>query len=100
MSAAKPQPLRPMSPLDARLEDIAETWFPESWASGDFDIARLYQIAQTGGAGMPVPFFGMVWPGKEEAITMLRVASAGALLPDTDASLSFETAKHVYCVVD
>jgi len=82
------------------LVDIAETWFPESWASGDFDITRLYQIAQTAGAGMPVPFFGMVWPGKEEAITMLRVASAGALLPDTRASLSFENAKHVYCIGD
>jgi adenine-specific DNA-methyltransferase len=99
MSAAKPQSLRPISPLDARLADIAETWFPESWASGDFDVARLYQIAAAG-TGAPAPFFGMVWPGKEDAITVLREASAGALLPDTDASLSFENANHVFCVGD
>lgn len=96
----KPQSLKPMSPLDARLADIAETWFPESWASGDFDVGRLYQIAQAERVGTPLPFFGMVWPGKEDAIAMLWGASAGALLPDAEASLSFENASHVFCVGD
>lgn len=96
----KLQSLKPISPIDARLADIAETWFPESWASGNFDIRRLYQIAQVGATDMPLPFFGMMWPGKDDAITRLWGASAGALLPDADASLSFENANHIYCVGD
>ncbi len=95
-----PQSLRPMSPLEARLADVAETWFPESWASGDFDVARLYQIAEVGGGSAAVPFFGMVWPGKQDAITMLRIASAGALLPDAESSIWSQNARHIFCVGD
>lgn len=100
MPITNPQSLKPLSPLEARLADIADTWFPESWASGDFDVARLYQIADAAAAEAPAQFQGIVWPGKQEAIAMLRIASEGALLPDGRTSSWIKNAKHVFCVGD
>jgi len=89
---AGPGILRPLSPFESRLADIADTWFPEAFASGNFDPARLYEIAAQGKVGIQ-PYFGLTWPEKAGAAAVLSEPARGALLVDSTMSQNTDTAR-------
>lgn len=91
--------LRPLSPVEARLADLAETWFPEAFARGKFDKQRLYDIAAAADENTP-DLFGLSWPGKAAAAALLRTPSSGALLMDHEASYRPDAAGFALCVSD
>jgi|GEM_PF-861531 len=95
----RPAILRPISPFELRLADIADTWFPEAFAAGRFDPSRLYEIAAQG-QGVVQPYFGLTWPEKGVAATALSEPARGALLSDARLSRNINNARVVYCVGD
>ncbi len=77
--------------LIARLKEVV----PEAFADGAFNPARLADLV-----GLPVDNgperYGLTWPGKRAAITMLQAPSAATLAPDEAESVNFDTAQHVF----
>lgn len=96
---AAAQRMRPLSPFEHRLSDIADTWFPESFSEGKFDLRRLYEIAAASG-DVSTDFCGLLWPGKYDAMRLLAKPANGALVFDEERSLNPETASHAFCVGD
>lgn len=93
------QRVRPLSPFEHRLSDIADTWFPESFSEGAFDSRRLYDIAAASG-DTSTDFCGLLWPGKFDAMRLLAKPANGALLFDEERSLNPKAASHAFCVGD
>lgn len=77
--------------LLARLRAVA----PEIFTDGQLDLDRLAELAGEGVASGPERY-GLNWPGKRDAIAMLQAPSNATLAPDRDASVNFDTAKHVF----
>jgi adenine-specific DNA-methyltransferase len=77
--------------LLARLRAVA----PEIFTDGQLDLDRLAELAGDEVASGPERY-GLNWPGKREAIAMLQAPSTATLAPDRDASVNFDTAKHVF----
>lgn len=98
-SQAATQRVRPLSPFEHRLSDIADTWFPESFSEGNFDPRRLYEIAAASGDAS-TDYCGLLWPGKFDAMRLLAKPANGALVFDEERSLNAGTASHAFCVGD
>ncbi len=86
-------------------EDIAasrradfELLFPGVLADGVLDAGRLGELLDTDVA--PVADgrerFGLMWAGKQDAIRSLLAPSIGALVPDVEKSIDFDTAENVF----
>lgn len=77
--------------LIARLKEVA----PEVFTDGAINLDRLTELV-----GLPVDNgperYGLTWPGKRAAITMLQAPSAATLVPDQGESVNFDTAQHVF----
>ncbi len=92
--------LRELSPVEYRIEAIRKT-FPDAFREGSFDPKRL--LALLSGEGKPTVQprrFGLEWPGKAEALNILRMAGQGALLPRRAESSNFDAAAHVVVTGD
>lgn len=81
--------------LKAELISRLKSLVPEAFADGELDLQRLGELT-----GQTVPTgperFGIEWPGKRDAIAMLQAPSSATLVPDPDASVNFEDARHVF----
>src|SRR2546422_11185734 len=88
--------LRELSPIAVRLEELREH-FPEAFPEGGFDPSKLLSLLRGDGAeGTQPRRFGLEWPGKAEAIHLLRIPSFGSLRPRREVSLNFDLADHVF----
>ena len=98
--AAEEVALRELTPVECRLEEMREV-LPEAFREGQLDPARLLALlhGESESAGQPRRF-GLEWPGKTDALHLLRMAGHGALLPLRDKSLSFDGAPHVVITGD
>src|SRR5258708_2395679 len=77
--------------LLARLKSVV----PEALQDGQLDLEQLAELA--GGAVASGPErYGLTWPGKREAIAMLQAPSRATLVPQPDASVNFDQARHVF----
>lgn len=89
-----------LSPVQARIEELREH-FPEAFREKDFDADRLLELLREGNDPIIAPRrFGLEWPGKAEALNLLRMAGQGALLPIRKESFSFDAASHVVVTGD
>ncbi len=92
--------LQALSPIEARVEEMRE-FLPEAFADGVLDPSRLLSLlrgdAETSSAQRR---FGLDWPGKSDALHLLRLAGQGALVPLREKSLSFDGAPHVMITGD
>jgi len=92
--------LRELSPVEARIEELREH-FPEAFREGGFDADRLLAVLREGPEPAVAPRrFGLEWPGKADALNLLRMAGQGALLPLRKDSLNFDAASHVVITGD
>ena len=92
--------LRALSPIARRVEDMREL-FPEAFQENTFDPDRLLEFLRDESDVVPESRrFGFEWPGKKEALRLLRMAATGALRPLRDKSLNFDTAPHVVITGD
>lgn len=77
--------------LLARLKGVA----PEAFTDGAINLDRLAELV-----GLPVDNgperYGLTWPGKRAAISMLQAPSAATLAPDVGESVNFDEAQHVF----
>ncbi|MCA3246722.1 MAG: site-specific DNA-methyltransferase [Azospirillum sp.] len=68
---------------------------PESFVEGRFDLDTLKSLlgeaAETGQER-----FTFNWAGKRDAIAMLQAPTRATLVPDTDTSINFDAAQHVF----
>lgn len=75
-----------------------EEKFPGILADGVLDAGRLGELLDTEVA--PVndsrERYGLMWAGKQDAIRSLLSPSAGALKPDIDQSLNFDSAQNLF----
>lgn len=77
--------------LLARLRDVV----PEVFTDGQIDIDRLQELAGDVVAAGPERY-GLTWPGKRDAISMLQAPSRATLVPDQGESVNFDEAQHVF----
>ena len=89
-----------LSTPDLAVENRAslEALLPGVIADGVVDATRLGELLD-----LPVTSpadgrerFGLMWAGKQEAVRSLLTPSRGALLPDLDKSIDFDTAENVF----
>lgn len=92
--------LRELTPLEARVEEL-RGFLPEAFADGVLDSARLLSLLRgEGDSSATQRRFGLEWPGKTEALHLLRLAGQGSLVPQRDISHSFDDAPHVVITGD
>jgi adenine-specific DNA-methyltransferase len=75
-----------------------EELFPGVLADGVLDVGRLGELLDTE-VSAPADGrerFGLMWAGKQEAVRSLLLSGHGALVPDLDDSIDFETAHNVF----
>lgn len=72
-----------------RLADLV----PEAFADGELDTGLL--LDALGASGATGSSFSFTWPGIEAARADARAATTATLVPDTDASLNWDTARDV-----
>lgn len=72
--------------------------FPGVLADGVLDANRLGELLDTPVAEVPDPRerFGLMWAGKQDAVRSLLIPSRGALLPDLERSVDFDTAQNIF----
>lgn len=68
---------------------------PEAFSDGQLDVERLAELVGDAVASGPERY-GLTWPGKREAIAMLQAPSRATLVPDRNASVNFDDARHVF----
>lgn len=92
--------LRELSPVEYRIEEMREV-IPDAFREGQLDSSRLLSLLreETEPATQPRRF-GLEWPGKSDALHLLRMAGHGALLPLREKSFMFDTAPHVVITGD
>jgi len=78
--------------LLARLKSVV----PEAFPDGQLDLERLAELAGDAVAPSGPERYGLTWPGKREAIAMLQAPSRATLIPERDASVNFDEARHVF----
>jgi adenine-specific DNA-methyltransferase len=74
-----------------RLKDAA----PEAFAEGKFDFDTLKTLLGEAVETGPERFT-FNWAGKRDAMAMLQAPTRATLIPDTGASVDFDTAQHVF----
>lgn len=72
--------------------------FPGVLADGVLDAARLGELLDT---DVTAPAdgrerFGLMWAGKQDAVRSLLAQSRGALIPESDKSIDFDSASNVF----
>lgn len=77
--------------LLARLRSVV----PEAFSDGQLDLEKLAAVAGDQVATGPERY-GITWPGKREAISMLQAPSRATLVPERDQSVNFDDAQHVF----
>lgn len=75
--------------LLARLADLVPAAFPDGVLDGSLLLDALGQTDQSGAS------FSFTWPGIEQARLDARAATTATLVPDSEASLNWETARDV-----
>ena len=74
---------------------------PEAFREGQLDSDRLLALLRGESEPTAQPRrFGLEWPGKTDALNLLRMAGHGALLPQREQSLGFDGAPHVVITGD
>jgi adenine-specific DNA-methyltransferase len=92
--------MRELSPVECRIEELREI-MPGAFREGQLDTALL--MALLSGESEPAAQprrFGLEWPGKTDALHLLRMAGHGALLPLREKSLGFDDARHAVITGD
>lgn len=88
--------LREISPIECRQEELRDH-FPEAFSDGVFDASKLMALLRRDGGADDHPHrFGLDWAGKDEAIQLLRLPGLGALRPQREESINFDSADHVF----
>ncbi|MDR6430536.1 site-specific DNA-methyltransferase [Brucella pseudogrignonensis] len=77
--------------LLARLKEAV----PEVFTDGKLDLDRLQELAGDAVAIGPERY-GLTWPGKRDAISMLQAPSRATLVPDLAESVNFDDAQHIF----
>lgn len=72
--------------------------FPGVLADGVLDAARLGELLDTEVTAPPDgrERFGLMWAGKQDAVRSLLTPGRGALVPELDKSIDFDTAQNVF----
>lgn len=75
-----------------------EELFPGVVADGVLDASRLGEMLdiEVTAPAEGRERFGLMWAGKQEAVRSLLTPSQGALVPDFDRSVGFDTAQNVF----
>ncbi len=86
------------SDLAAERREAFEDLFPGVLADGVLDASRLGELLDTPVAQTADTRerFGLMWAGKQEAVRSLLKSSRGALVPDLENSIEFDTAQNVF----
>lgn len=84
--------------LAAEKRAAFEDLFPGVLADGVLDTTRLGELLD---APVTAPAegrerFGLMWAGKQDAVRSLLTPSRGALIPEFDKSVDFDTAENVF----
>src|SRR4051812_25727053 len=84
--------------LAAAKRSAFEEVFPGVLADGVLDAARLGELLDTEVTATADgrERFGLMWAGKQDAVRSLLTPSNGALIPEFDKSVEFETARNVF----
>lgn len=84
--------------LAAEKRKAFEDLFPGVLADGVLDATRLGELldTQVAQAADARERFGLMWAGKQEAVRSLLKPSRGALVPDLENSIDFDTAQNVF----
>jgi adenine-specific DNA-methyltransferase len=84
--------------LAAEKREAFEDLFPGVLADGVLDATRLGELLDTpiSHAADARERFGLMWAGKQEAVRSLLKPSRGALAPDLENSIDFDTAQNVF----
>lgn len=81
------------------LPEDREIWleelFPEAFSDGVLDYDAL-KATLSGSEATGRERYGLTWTGKRSGIELLRQKSRGALGPEPDQSVDFDTAPHVF----
>jgi adenine-specific DNA-methyltransferase len=92
--------IRELSPVECCIEELREV-LPEAFREGQLDSDRLLALLRGESEPTAQPRrFGLEWPGKTDALNLLRMAGHGALLPQREQSLGFDGAPHVVITGD
>jgi adenine-specific DNA-methyltransferase len=84
--------------LAAEKREAFEDLFPGVLADGVLDATRLGELLDTpvAQAADARERFGLMWAGKQESVRSLLKPSRGALVPDLENSIEFDTAQNVF----
>ena len=95
----KPEKVDLSSPdLAAEKRAAFEDLFPGVITDGVFDVGRMSELLDIKPSVVPDggERFGLMWAGKNEAVRSLLAPSRGALVPDLDESIDFDSAENVF----
>ena len=95
----KPEKVDLSSPdLAAERRGAFEDLFPGVITDGVFDVGRMSELLDIKPSVVPDggERFGLMWAGKNEAVRSLLAPSRGALVPDLDESIDFDSAENVF----
>lgn len=95
----KPEKVDLSSPdLAAEKREAFEDLFPGVIADGVLDVGRLSYLLDIEPSVVPDggERFGLMWAGKNEAVRSLLAPSRGALVPDLDESIDFDSAENAF----
>lgn len=81
--------------LKTQLLERLKSVVPEAFSDGQLDLDRLAELAGDAVAAGPERY-GLTWPGKRDAISMLQAPSRATLVPDRTESVNFDEAQHVF----
>lgn len=86
-------PLTSADLLGERIDALKEI-FPEVFTEGKVDFERL-RLELGDDIETGPERFGLTWPGKAEAIRAIQTPSTGALIPQFEESVNFDTAQNL-----
>ncbi len=84
-------------PSEANLEALEEL-FPGVIQDGALDAGRLAEYVDVPVAGLVngKESFGLMWPGRKNAVEAIHLESLAALVPDFEESIGWENAKNTF----
>lgn len=94
--ANAPEKIEDTSPdLKTQLLERLKGVVPEAFLDGQLDLDRMAELVGDAVAAGPERY-GLTWPGKRDAISMLQAPSQATLVPDRAESVKFDDAQHVF----
>ena len=69
---------------------------PEAVADGKIDFEKLRELLDEDASNDGRERFGLMWPGKSQAIKAAQASTTATLVPDRDASKDWDTTKNIF----